>query len=854
MTPSGAGASGSPGARSPLRALLLALAACRASRAAIDRAAVVARHNPRAGLPLDPSLVTSLGNGAFAFSVDPTGLQSLNATFAAPFDLNTLADWAWHTQPGTRALLQAYNYSTYHTADGRGGAREVRYPTGSNSSSVSGQSLHGNPQRMPLAQVALAWQAPGGGELLAPADVRAAAQTLDAWAGAALSNTTLNGGRPDRDWVQALVRTTVHPDVDALAVRVELASRAVSVRPPPLVLRLAFAYVTQGGASDWRSESLHETRVAAAGPGFLSLERTLDGAGYTVDCAFNATWGSPQPGASPHVFTLAPPAGDSSAASDLVCLFAPRDVRFPVGADAPWLAAKRDATLALRAAGAARLPGFGEVAAAAAAAWEAFWLAGAFVDLASGTDDPAAFELERRVVRSLALLRALEAGAEPPPETGLLLAGGWSGKHHGEMRFWHQAWAPFWGRSEVLSRSDAWYSDYLPNATSVAASQGFRGARWPKMIAAAENRSAADVPWVGLDFAPLPPAVNGGVLDGLAPLLAWESSSGVGPLLVWQQSHSILLAEAQRRAAAAAGGAPAALAVMQRLAPVVFATAEFLASFPVRDAASGVYHLEPPLYGGEEQGDPLDVRDPAFELVQIGEALDTAAAWRAAMALPPVPEWAAVAGGLAQPPFDPATVGGGAVPLYANNAACACMYTRGACAFNRTGCPAPLTSHPMTSGLSGMLNGLGGDGGARRGLVPASVNATIAAVLANWSWGDLSASPDVWGWDAPLVALGLTRTGWSPESCVGALLLASNKNLYSRAGINQGMGTDTAYFPGNGGTLLAVAGMAAGFDGGAPGAQLVEGGPGAVASSPTTPVGFPSAWGAVIEGFDVPLP
>lgn len=62
-----------------------------------------------------------------------------------------------------------------------------------------------------------------------------------------------------------------------------------------------------------------------------------------------------------------------------------------------------------------------------------------------------------------------------------------------------------------------------------------------------------------------------------------------------------------------------------------------------------------------------------------------------------------------------------------------------------------------------------------------------------------------------------------------------------------------SYFPGNGGTLLVVAAMAAGFDGGAPGAQLRAGGAGAVASTPTTPIGFPSSWNAVTEGFDVPL-
>jgi hypothetical protein len=404
----------------------------------------------------------------------------------------------------------------------------------------------------------------------------------------------------------------------------------------------------------------------------------------------------------------------------------------------------------------------------------------------------------------------------------------------------------------VLARSDSFYEDYAANASSVAAAQGYAGARWPKMVAAVGNRSAGgvDAPWVGLAFAPLPGAVHGGNATGLAPLLAWESSSGVGPLLVWQQGHSVHLAEAQRRASAAAGGAPAARALMSRLAPAVFATADFLASFPVPDGA-GVYHLPPPLYGGEETGDPRAISDPAFELVQINSALDTAAAWRAALGLPPAPAWDAVRGRLAAPPLDPATA---SPPLYANNAACACLYARGACAHPRAGCPSPLGSHPMTAGLVGMLNGFAGDGGRRYGLDAASVNATTAAVFANWSWGDARASPDVWGWDAPLLALSVARLGWAAESAVSALLLPFNKNLYNAQGANQGMGNNTVYFPGNGGTLLAVAGLAAGFDGGAPGAQLIAGGPGAVASSPRAPLGFPTAWAAVVEGFNVPLP
>jgi hypothetical protein len=152
-----------------------------------------------------------------------------------------------------------------------------------------------------------------------------------------------------------------------------------------------------------------------------------------------------------------------------------------------------------------------------------------------------------------------------------------------------------------------------------------------------------------------------------------------------------------------------------------------------------------------------------------------------------------------------------------------------------------------------MLNGLGGDQGVRYKVTVESLNATTAAVLSNWSWGNQESSANIWGWTPPFVSLSLSRLSYSPETIIDTLLLNVNKNLYNRQGANQGMGNLTIYFPGNGGTLLAVAAMASGFDGGAPGDQLRKDGPGAIAINPTRPVGFPSSWGAVVEGFNVPL-
>jgi protein-glucosylgalactosylhydroxylysine glucosidase len=818
----------------------------------INRRNVVNRHDVHLGLPISPDSLSSLGNGAFSFNVDITGLQSLNTTYQ-PFDLNTLADWAWHSSFVGSDALFSYNYSTYNTTSSSSinTLRSIRYPTGYNSSSESGLWLHNNPHKLPLAQISLAWQRPSGAELIELQDIVNASQTLDAWVGSTFSKSLLQDFRQSNEIVtDVIVNTTVHPTVDAVAIHIDLSTQSLSSMSVPLLLRIAFPY-TINGASDWSHDLNHSTEIIVNTPGRFAIERTLDSDGYRIDCIFNKSWSLTTVSTIPHVLLLKPPILESSVSTDLICLFAPRDSIYPIGATSSWLLQKKNETQELQQNGLNSLS-YNSVANSSAIQWQQYWNTGAFIDLSGATNASDAFELERRIVRSLYLLRALEAGAEPPAETGLLLAGNWAGKHHGEMLYWHQAWAPYWRRSEFLSRSDLFYIDYLTNATSVAASQGYKGARWPKMTASVSNRSnnGIDVPWIGLKYSPLPSTIHDGNLTGLSPLLLWESSSGVGPLLVWQQSHTILLAEAQRREAASIGGASAALVIMNTLAPLVYATADFLASFAISDNKD-VFHLYPPLFGGEESGNPLVINDPAFELVQFNNALDTAAAWKEALGEAPVPEWEAVRGHLAAPPLDPAT---DSPQLYANNAACACLYTHiNPCLFPRLGCPSPLVSHPMTSGLHGMLNGLSNDQGKRYGVNINSLNATAASILANWSWGTIRDSPSVWGWDLPLLSLSLTRLGWTSESIVSALLLNVNKNLYTIQGINQGMGNLTAYFPGNGGTLLAIAAMSSGFDGGEPGAQLRSNGPGAIASSPVPPVGFPKQWNAITEGFIVPL-
>src|SRR5262249_15658209 len=242
------------------------------------------------------------------------------------------------------------------------------------------------------------------------------------------------------------------------------------------------------------------------------------------------------------------------------------------------------------------LPTPAETIAATTRSWERFWTHGAAFELAH-SKDKRAMELERRVVLSQYLTAIQCSGSMPPQETGLTV-NSWYGKFHLEMHWWHATHFALWNRLPLFERSLRWYESILPSARELARSQGYRGARWPKMVGP-EGR---------------------------------DSPSPVGPLLIWQQPHPIFYAELCYRV-------HPDRATLARYPDIVFDSAAFMPPYLYFESMKQRYVLGPPVIPAQENHPARETWNPTFELTYWSFGLQTAQRWRARLGIERSAEW-----------------------------------------------------------------------------------------------------------------------------------------------------------------------------------------------------------------------
>ncbi len=429
--------------------------------------------------------------------------------------------------------------------------------------------LRQNPHRFNLGRLRfdLRWR---DGRTATAGDISDITQKLELWTGLVTSQFRFDGE-------EVRVQTCIDAESDTVAVRVESAL----VEQGRLAIELSFPYGShETDGADWDSAHAHRTTVVGEDATSAEFARALDATNYRVSLRWQGTATLDEMG--DHRFVLRAAAGQSEFEAS--CRFSAAPI-------------------------AAEVPSFDETRAASARGWEAFWKSGGAVEL-SGSRDSRWRELERRIVLSQYLLRAQEAGSLPPQESGLFNNSAiWNGKFHLEMHLWHGVQWALWNRWSLLQSSLDWYPGILESAREKARSQGYRGARWPKMCGP----------------------------DGR------DSPSHCGPLLLWQQVHPIFYAELDYKR-------QPTRETLEKWRAIVEESAEFMASVPVKNAQTGYYDLVAPLKSVSENTGPLETYNPIFELSYWRFGLRVAQDWRERLGLERRADWDEIAEQLAPLP------------------------------------------------------------------------------------------------------------------------------------------------------------------------------------------------------------
>jgi hypothetical protein len=221
--------------------------------------------------------------------------------------------------------------------------------------------------------------------------------------------------------------------------------------------------------------------------------------------------------------------------------------------------------------------------------------------------------------------------------------------------------------------------------------------------------------------------------------------------------------------------------VLNKYKDLVFATADFMASFPYYDSAHKRYILGKGLIPAQERFKAEETFNPAYELVYWQWALSVAQQWRERLNMPRNKKWDIVLKGLSPLPLNE--------NLYLAAESATDSYTN----------PEYRTDHPSVLAALGVMPSTG------------QVDNRIMTNTFNWVWNNWSWN-ETWGWDFPMTAMTATRLGM-PDKAVDALLMNVQTNTYLKNGHNYQDGRLRIYMPGNGGLLTAAAMMVAGYDG-----------------------------------------
>ena len=663
----------------------------------IDRKALVERHKVIIHQP-DSLSSLSVGNGAFAFTVDVTGLQSFPEYYKSGVPLGTESEWGWHSFLDTSNFRFEETLKNYFI-NGRNIPYSVQWSTPERNKAAANW-FRQNPHRLQLGNIGFQILKKDG-SLAAITDLKNINQELNPWTGEIKSYFEVEG-------TPVSVSTFSHQHDDLISVRAT--SDLIAAKRLKVFIR--FPYPT----GDWadvgvfyQQDEKHISKVINQTNNSATILHQLDSTKYYVSLlwAGSAIISSQQP----HNFTLEPRSNEKSLEYSF---------RFST----------QNKTTAIAS--------YTQTKASSELGWKQFWTRGGAIDF-SGSTDKRANELERRIILSQYLTKIQCAGNFPTQETGLTY-NSWYGKPHLEMHWWHAVHFALWGRIDLLEKSLDWYATVFSKAKEIAARQGFEGVRWQKMTDPQGE----------------------------------ESPSSVGAFLIWQQPHFIYFAELCYRE-------HKDKKTLEKYKDLVFATADFMASYPFYDAQKKQYILGKGLIPAQERFKPEETFNPTFELSYWRWALQMAQQWRIRCRLQRNEKWDDVINKLSPLPVKDG--------VYLSAESAPDSYTN----------KEYETDHPSVLAALGFLPG-------GPWIKEQTMQQTFTKVWNTWQWND------TWGWDFPMTAMTATRLHM-PDKAIDALLMNITTNTYLANGHNYQDNRLRIYLPGNGGLLTAIAMMCAGYDG-----------------------------------------
>lgn len=518
----------------------------------MNRQKVVQRHNP-CKYDFDFLSPLTVGNGSIAYTVDVTGMQTLyREQEEAGFPLLTMSDWGWHTIPnelgGTYDLDKDFVMTEYaHKTKGT-----VKYAvTAQPGNEEVYQWIRKNPHRYHLVQIGFLYE----GNTISADGVQDICQKLDLYTGVISSTFTLHGEK-------VAVTTVCHQEKDCLGFSVQSSLCATG----QLQIMLKFPYGSHEiSGADWTAEEKHESRMLQQTDRSCCIEHVMDNVHNCVAVQTAEACSFAQVGK--HVYTCTP----GSEKMDFSVEITGEKETQSLDAICDYVAKSRDYN-------------FQACLNSSTTKWQHFWEEGGLISF-EGSTDPRAKELERRIILSLYVSAINSCISQPPQETGLTV-NSWYGKAHLEMYMWHLAYLPLWGRSDLLKKSLGWYKKILPQAQKNAARNGYKGAKWPKMV----GPEGVDCP------------------------------SKIATLLVWQQPHLLYMLEMIYQQ-------EQDNALLEEYWEPVEQTAVYMADLAEYNVEKGVYELVAPIIPAQERHKPQDTLNPVYEIEYWRLGLQIAIRW-----------------------------------------------------------------------------------------------------------------------------------------------------------------------------------------------------------------------------------